>query len=256
MNSLQLTAYKTLAKKEIIRIFRIWTQTLLPSTITISLYFVIFGSFIGNRLGDFMSVPYMTFIIPGLIMLAIITNSFSNVASAFFTAKFQRSLEEVLVSPVKPWIIVAGYVSGGVVRGACVSILVTIISLLFVPLKIYNIPLLVATTFLTALLFSLMGLFNGIFSQRFDHVSLMPTFVLTPLTYLGGVFYSIDVLPRVWQTVSLFNPVLYLVNLMRFSFLGISDISIIYSFFILFSCVTVMFMLCVYMIQKGIRIKS
>eukprot|EP01047_Picozoa_sp_COSAG01_P003206 COSAG01_NODE_93_length_27013_cov_41.515791_7_plen_257_part_00 len=256
MFSVQIVGLLTIVTKEVTRIFRIWTQTLLPSVITISLYYLIFGTFIGDRIGTFMNVPYMQFIVPGLIMLAILTNSFSNVAATFFSAKFQKNIEELLVSPLSPLCILLGFISGGVLRGLLVGILVTGVSLFFVPLQIYNLPLLLTTGILTALLFALFGLFNGIFARRFDDIAIIPTFIITPLTYLGGVFYSIEVLPPFWQTISLLNPILYLVNLLRYSFLGMSDIPVMTALAVLFAFVLIFFCLCYTMIKKGIRIKS
>lgn len=257
MNSqIQRIALFTLVRKEVTRIFRIWTQTLLPSVITISLYYLIFGAFIGGRIGEFMGVTYMQFIVPGLIMLSILTNSFSNVASTFFSSKFQKNIEEMLVSPLSPMSMLLGFISGGLIRGLVVGFLVTLISLFFVPLKINHPYLLIATVLLTALLFSLFGLFNGIYARRFDDIAIIPTFIITPLTYLGGVFYSIDILPSFWQALSLLNPILYLVNLLRFSFLGMSDINVVLAFIILLLFVLCFFGLCYIMIKKGMRIKT
>ncbi|MEK9658076.1 MAG: ABC transporter permease [bacterium] len=256
MIQIQLCGLFTLMKKEIVRIFRIWTQTLLSSVVNITLYFLIFGSFIGDRIAPFMEVSYMAFLLPGLIMLAIVSNSFSNVASTFFTSKFQKSIEELLVAPLHPLIILLGYVSGGFVRGILVATLVTTVSLLFVPLAIYDFSLMILCISLTALLFSLFGLFTGIFANRFDDIALIPSFVLTPFTYLGGVFYSISMLPPFWQKLSLFNPILYLVNLLRYAFLGISDIPVRPALFTLSVMVCVMFGLCYWMLAKGIRIKT
>lgn len=244
-------ALETLIRKEIVRIVRIWTQTLIPPVITMSLYFIIFGSLIGSRIGEMGGFDYMQFIVPGIIMMSVITNSYSNVASSFFGAKFQKNIEELLVSPVPNWVIVMGYVSGGVFRGLAVGFVVTLVSLFFTKLSIHNILILIASVFLTSVVFSLAGLLNGIFAKKFDDVAIIPTFVLTPLTYLGGVFYSISLLPQFWQNVSLANPIIYMVNAFRYGFLGVSDINIYVAFGILIGFTVVFYSLCVYLLKIG-----
>ncbi|WP_303292010.1 ABC transporter permease [Marinobacter sp. SS5-14b] len=219
------TAFQTIVLREIRRFTRIWPQTLLPPAVTMTLYFIIFGSLIGSRIGDMGGFDYMQFIVPGLIMMAVITNSYSNVVSSFFSMKFQRSIEELLVSPVPNWTILAGYVVGGMARGLMIGLIVTLLSLAFTRLSIHNLPMVVVTVFLTSALFSLGGFINAMLATKFDDVSIVPTFVLTPLTYLGGVFYSIDLLPDVWQGVSLANPILYMVNGFRYGILGVSDVN-------------------------------
>ena len=219
-------AFKSILAKEVSRFTRIWIQTLVPPAITMSLYFVIFGNLIGSRIGDMGGFSYMEFIVPGLIMMSVITNSYSNVASSFYSAKFQRNVEELLVAPVPNYIIIAGYVGGGVARGLCVGLIVTLVSLFFVPLQIHHLFSVCVTVLLTSILFSLGGLINAVFAKSFDDISIIPTFILTPLTYLGGVFYSITLLPPFWQTVSLANPVLHMVNAFRYGILGVSDIKI------------------------------
>ena len=219
------TAFQTIVLREIRRFTRIWPQTLLPPAVTMTLYFIIFGSLIGSRIGDMGGFDYMQFIVPGLIMMAVITNSYSNVVSSFFSMKFQRSIEELLVSPVPNWTILAGYVVGGMARGLMIGLIVTLLSLAFTRLSIHNLPMVVVTVFLTSALFSLGGFINAMLATKFDDVSIVPTFVLTPLTYLGGVFYSIDLLPEVWQGVSLANPILYMVNGFRYGILGVSDVN-------------------------------
>lgn len=195
-------AFKSILAKEVSRFTRIWIQTLVPPAITMSLYFVIFGNLIGSRIGDMGGFSYMEFIVPGLIMMSVITNSYSNVASSFYSAKFQRNVEELLVAPVPNYIIIAGYVGGGVARGLCVGLIVTLVSLFFVPLQIHHLFSVCVTVLLTSILFSLGGLINAVFAKSFDDISIIPTFILTPLTYLGGVFYSITLLPPFWQGVS------------------------------------------------------
>lgn len=205
---------------------RIWIQTLLPSVITATLYFAIFGAFLGNRIGVVNGVSYIAFIVPGLVMMAVITNSYSNVASSFFGAKFQKSLEELMVAPVPHAVIIAGFVIGGALRGLLTGILSLIVALFFTQLPIAHVWVIVAFFVLTAILFSLAGLVNGVFAKSFDSVMIFPTFILTPLIYLGGVFYPIAVLPHVWQTISLANPVLYMINGFRYGFLGVSDVGL------------------------------
>ncbi len=214
-------AYYTLVRKEMVRIVRIWSQTLLPSVVTMSLYYIVFGAFIGSQISSVHGFSYIQFIVPGLVMMAIITNSYANVVSTFFGAKFQHNLEEIIVSPTPNWVVIAGFASGGILRGLIVGVLVLLTSLFFTHLVVYSFWILLLAAILTSVLFSLAGLLNGIFAKTFDGVSIVPTFVLTPLTYLGGVFYSIDRLPHLWQVVSLFNPILYMVNAFRYGFLGV-----------------------------------
>lgn len=221
---MNLTALRTIWIKECTRFLRIWVQTLVPPAITMTLYFIIFGNLIGERIGEMDGVRYIEFIVPGLIMMSVITNAYSNVASSFFSAKFQRNIEEMLVSPVSTFTIILGYVGGGVARALIVAVVVTLVSSIFVPLNIQHYGLIFITVILTATLFALGGLLNAIFAKTFDDISIIPTFVLTPLTYLGGVFYSIQLLPDVWQMVSQANPIIYMVNAFRYGFIGVSDI--------------------------------
>ncbi|KPQ27905.1 MAG: ABC-2 type transport system permease protein [Marinobacter excellens HL-55] len=219
------TAFCTIVLREVRRFTRIWPQTLLPPAVTMTLYFIIFGNLIGARIGEMGGYDYMQFIVPGLIMMAVITNSYANVVSSFFSMKFQRSIEELLVSPVPNWTILLGYVVGGMARGLSIGLLVTLLSLAFTQLSIYNLPMVVITVILTSALFSLGGFINAMLATKFDDISIVPTFVLTPLTYLGGVFYSIDMLPAFWQGASMINPILYMVNGFRFGILGVSDVN-------------------------------
>lgn len=242
--------------KEVHRFMRIWVQTLVPPAITISLYFVIFGSLIGSRIGEMGGFDYMSFIVPGLIMMAVITNSYSNVASSFFSAKWQRNVEEMLVAPVPNWVIVAGYVGGGMTRGILVGTIVTLISLFFVDIQIHNVWVIIATVLLTSAVFSLGGLINAIFAGSFDDISIIPTFILTPLTYLGGVFYSISLLPEFWQGVSQINPIVYMVNAFRYGFLGISDVSLVVSFSVIIAFIIVLFSVAMTLISKGTGLRS
>ncbi|MFB1016256.1 MAG: ABC transporter permease [Alteromonadaceae bacterium] len=250
------TALKSILHKEVHRFMRIWVQTLVPPAITISLYFVIFGTLIGSRIGDMGGIDYMSFIVPGLIMMSVITNSYSNVASSFFSAKWQRNVEEMLVAPVPNWVIVAGYVGGGMIRGMLVGLIVTVVSLLFVDLQIHNIWVIIATVCLTSAVFALGGLINAIFANSFDDISIIPTFILTPLTYLGGVFYSISLLPEFWQGVSQINPIVYMVNAFRYGFLGISDVNLTAAFLVLLTFVVVLYSIAMTLISKGIGLRS
>jgi len=249
-------AYYTLVRKEIVRMMRIWSQTFLPSVVTTTLYYTIFGAFIGSQIAPIHGFSYMQFIIPGLVMMAVITNSYSNVVGGFFGMKFQKNFEEIMVSPTPHFVVVLGFVSGGVIRGLLVGILVLLTALFFTPLTIFSFATLLGAAVLTSVLFSLAGLLNGIFAKGFDGISIVPTFVLTPLTYLGGVFYSIDLLPDFWRTVSLFNPILYMVNAFRYGFLGISDTPILLSFGILIGLTVVLFVAAIMLFQRGIGMRN
>lgn len=227
MNNQQIyVAFETIVTKEIRRFMRIWVQTLLPPAITMCLYFVIFGNIVGSRVGKMGGFDYMQYIVPGLIMMSVITNSYSNVVSSFYSAKFQRSIEELLVSPVPHHVILSGFVVGGIVRGLCVGLIVTILSLFFTHLDIHHLFVIMYSVLITATLFSLGGFVNAVFAKSFDDISIVPTFILTPLTYLGGVFYSIDNLSPFFQTVSMFNPIVYMVNSFRYGILGVTDVNI------------------------------
>ncbi|MBM69919.1 MAG: ABC transporter permease [Haliea sp.] len=226
----QWVALVTILRKEVKRYLRIWTQTLLPSAITMSLYFVIFGSLIGSRIGDMGGFTYMQFVVPGLIMMAIVTNSYSNVVSSFFGSKFNHSVEELLVSPTPNYIILLGYVIGGVSRGLLVAVIVTLVSLFFTDLHIHSFTVVVVIVLMTSILFALAGFINAVYANNFDDISIIPTFVLTPLIYLGGVFYSMDLLPDFWATVSKLNPLVYVVNAFRYGVLGVSDVSLTVAF--------------------------
>jgi len=258
MSQVNWIAFQTIVNKEIRRFMRIWMQTLLPPAITMVLYFIIFGNLIGSRIGDMGGFDYMAFIVPGLIMMAIITNAYGNVASSFYSIKFQKSIEELLVAPVSNQIILLGYVMGGVCRGIAVGIIVTILSLFFTKLHIHNIFIIIGVCFLTAVVFSLAGFINAMLANSFDDISIIPTFVLTPLTYLGGVFYSITLLPEVWQTVSLFNPVLYMVNAFRYGILGsqATDVNVWFSFGMLIVFSVVLYVISLMMLNKGRGIKQ
>ncbi|RMF15356.1 MAG: ABC transporter permease [Gammaproteobacteria bacterium] len=249
-------AFITIVIKEVRRFTRIWAQTLLPPAITISLYFVIFGNLIGPRIGKMGGHDYMDFIVPGLIMMSVITNSYANVVSSFFSMKFQHCIEEILVSPVPNWIVLAGYVAGGVARGLCVGLIVTLLSLAFTDLQVHHLGVVVSVVILTAVLFSLGGFINAVFANKFDDISIVPTFVLTPLTYLGGVFYSISLLPEFWQTISLGNPILYMINAFRYGLLGVSDIDIGIAYGMILLFIVVLFSYSLWLLNRGVGIRK
>lgn len=248
-------AFATILVREIRRFMRIWQQTLLPPAITITLYFVIFGTLIGARIGEMSGFSYMDFVAPGLIMMAVITNAYGNVVSSFYGAKFGKSVEELLVSPVPNWIILTGFVMGGVARGLGVGIIVTLLSLFFTKLHVQHVFVTCAVVFLTSVLFSLAGFINAVFAQSFDDISIIPTFVLTPLTYLGGIFYSVDMLPDFWEKVSHINPILYMINAFRYGVLGVTDINVNIAFAIIIAFIVVLWVYSMYLLRtsKGLR---
>ncbi|MBM4216279.1 MAG: ABC transporter permease [Gammaproteobacteria bacterium] len=242
--------------REFRRIIRIWGQTIVPSAVTAALYFVIFGSLIGRRIGQMDGVDYMQYIAPGLIMMAVITSAYANVSSSFFGAKFQRFLEEISVSPQPNWVIIAGYVGGGVLRGLLVGLAVTTISLIFTHLPVHHLFLILAAVLLTAVIFSLAGFINGVFAKNFDQVNWIPTFILTPLTYFGGVFYSINLLPEWARTLSFANPVLHMVNAFRYGFLGRSDLEVGLAFAIMVLSAAVLFVIALWLMQRGTGLRD
>ncbi len=252
----QLIALLTITRKEVRRFTRIWMQTLLPPVITMALYFIIFGKLIGSRIGQMGGVDYMSFVVPGLIMMSVITNSYSNVASSFFSTKFQRSIEEILVSPTPNYIILLGFVLGGTLRGLAVGFIVTIVSLFFTDLHVQHLGITVAVVVLTAILFSVAGFINALYAQSFDDISIIPTFILTPLTYLSGVFYSISLLPSFWQDVSKLNPVLYMVNAFRYGVLGISDIDVTVALLTIVVFIVVLASAAMFILNTGQRLRS
>lgn len=252
----QWIAFLTLIIKEVRRYTRIWQQTLLPPAISIGLYFVIFGSLIGPRIGKMSGFSYMEFVVPGLIMLAVITNSFGNVVSSFFGNKFAGNIEELLVSPMPNYIILLGYVIGGVSRGLAVAVIVTLLSLLFTELRVQHPLITVSVVILTSIVFSLAGLVNAVYAENFDDISIIPTFVLTPLTYLGGVFYSISLLPEFWQGVSKLNPILYMVNGFRYGILGVSDVDVKWALVILVLFVAVLFAYALRLLETGKNLRA
>ena len=249
-------AFITIIIKEISRFLRIWGQTILPPAVSMTLYFIIFGSLIGPRIGSMNGFVYMEFIAPGLIMMSVINNSYSNVVASFFGAKFQRHIEEMLIAPIPDFIILAGYVLGGVARGILVGLVVTVVALFFTDLHIHNYLIVISVVILTAVLFSLGGFINAVFARTFDDISIIPTFVLTPLIYLGGVFYSIDMLPEFWQLISKINPILYMVDAFRYGILGISDINIVFAFSIIFVFIGLLGTWALVLLKRGTGVKS
>lgn len=248
--------YYTMLRNDFVRIIRIWSQTLLPPVVTTSLYFIVFGAFIGSQIAPIDGFSYMQFIVPGLIMMSVITSSYMNTVSTFYFAKWTKTLDEILVSPMPDWLVILGFVSGGVLRGLLVGLLVAIVALFFTHLAIFNLVVLVLAVVLTSLLFSIAGLINGVFAKGFDGISIVPTFVLTPLTYLGGIFYSVQMLPEFWQKVSLFNPILYMVNAFRWGFLGISDIPLSTCFAVLGGITVILLAVTGYLFRNGIGLKN
>lgn len=249
-------AFRTIVRKEFYRFLRIWPQTLLPPAITTALYFLIFGKLIGDRIGTVHGVSYMDYIVPGIILMSVITHSYANVVSSFYSTKFQRNIEELLVAPVPNWVILAGYISGGILRGVLVGFVVAVISLFFTPLTIQNPLLAISVIFLTSTLFALAGFINAILAESFDDISIIPNFILTPLSYLGGVFYSVDMLPPIWQHISLGNPILYMVNAFRFGVIGISDVEIELAFLMTGGFIFLLTLFALWMLHRGTGIKT
>jgi ABC-2 type transport system permease protein len=246
----------TLVRKEVVRVLRIWVQTIVPPAITMTLYFIIFGNLIGKRIGTMDGFDYMSYIAPGLIMMSVITSSYGNVVSSFFGAKFGRHIEEMLVAPMSNAAIVIGHVSGGLIRGLIIGMLVTIVALFFTKLDVQHPFITISIVVLSSIVFALAGFINAIFAKKFDDISIVPTFVLTPLTYLGGVFYSISLLPEPWQTLSKANPILYMVNAFRYGILGRSDIVISHAYLMLFVFIVLLFTICVTLMNRGVGIRE
>jgi ABC-2 type transport system permease protein len=253
------SSFYTIVRKDTVRMSRIWGQTFLPSVITSVLYFLVFGSILGSQIGEIEGVSYMTFVVPGLVMLAIVTNAYANTSFVFFVSKFfGRSIDEILVSPTPPWLLIAGYAAGGIVRGVIVGVLVLVVSVFFtgLDLSIHSTLIILAFAILTALIFSLAGLVNGIYAKSMDGISIVPTFVLTPLVYLGGVFYSIQSLPEWWQTITYANPLFYIINGFRYGFLGITDVSLAISTGVLLGMTAILVAINWYLIRTGLGLKQ
>ena len=254
--ALNVVAMKTIVRKEVIRVLRIWVQTIIPPAITMTLYFIIFGELIGRRIGDMAGFTYMQYIVPGLVIMSVITNSYGNMVSSFFGAKFGKHIEELLISPLPNWVILSGYVTGALTRGLMVGVVVMAVSLFFTRIEVQYPLIMLSVLVLTAVVFALAGMINAIFAQKFDDIAIIPTFVLAPLTYLGGVFYSISLLPEFWQTASKANPILYMVNAFRYGILGTSDISIVNAYVILVGFVVLLFSACLYLMNRGVGIRE
>ena len=252
-----LVALGTIVRREVTRILRIWSQTLLPPAITMSLYFIIFGSLIGRRIGEIVpGISYIEYIAPGLIMMSVVQNAYGNITSSFFGAKFQRFVEEMLVSPMPSWTILAGYIAGAVLRGFMVGVIVLLLSLFFTKIHLYH-PLVTFTTvLLTAIVFSLAGFVNAIYAKKFDDIALVPTFVLTPLTYLGGVFYSVSALPTPWREISYANPILYMVNAFRYGLLGITDVDMRLAYAVMLAFAVALVSISLYLLNRGVGLRS
>ncbi len=249
-------AFKTIVIKEIFRFIRIWPQTLLPPAITTALYFLIFGKLIGDRIGTISGSSYMNYIVPGIILMSVISHSYANVVSSFYSTKFQRNIEELLVAPIPNWVILSGYVSGGIIRGLLVGIVVSLISMFFADIAIKNITITLSIALLTATVFALAGFINAILAESFDDISIIPNFVLTPLSYLGGVFYSTDMLPGIWQTISMGNPILYMINAFRYGLIGVTDVDIQLTFIIIGGFIVTLTSFSLLLLHKGIGIKN
>jgi ABC-2 type transport system permease protein len=252
-------SFYTMIRKDVVRMFRIWVQTFLPSVVTSVLYFLIFGTVLGSRIGDMQGIDYMTFVVPGLVMLSIVTNAYLNTSFTFFSSKFfARSIDEILVSPTPPWLLVAGFVGGGVVRGVIVGTLVLLVSLFFtgLTLAIHSVFIILGFAVLTSLVFALAGLVNGIYAKSIDGINIVPIFVLTPLVYLGGIFYSVHVLPAWWQAITYANPLFYIINGFRFGFLGITDVSLVISVLVLFAMIAALVAVNWYLIRTGLGLKQ
>ena len=248
--------YKTIVRKEITRILRIWGQTIVPPAITMSLYFIIFGELIGRRIGEMGGFTYMQYIVPGLVIMSVITNSYGNMVSSFFGAKFGKHIEELLISPLPNWIILSGYVTGALARGFLVGVVVMGVSLFFTRIEVQHPLIMLSVILLTAIVFALAGMINAIYGQKFDDIAIIPTFILAPLTYLGGVFYSIALLPEFWQKVSAFNPILYMVNGFRYGMLGVSDVSLAQTYGVIFIAGAILFTWCMVLLHRGTGLRS
>lgn len=249
-------AFKTIVVKEVYRFVRIWPQTLLPPAITTALYFLIFGKLIGDRIGTIHGASYMDYIVPGIILMSVISHSYANVVSSFYSTKFQRNIEELLVAPVPNWIILAGYVGGGIFRGLCVGAVVTLISLLFADISVNNPLIALSIMLMTATLFALSGFINAVLAESFDDISIIPNFVLTPLSYLGGVFYTVEMLPPIWQTISMGNPILYMINAFRYGMISVTDIDIQLAFLMTAGFIVTLTLFSLLLLHKGTGIKN
>ena len=254
--NLQWVGFKAIVRKEIMRILRIWGQTIVPPAITMSLYFIIFGELIGRRIGEMGGFTYMQYLVPGLVIMSVITNSYGNMVSSFFGAKFGKHIEELLISPLSAWVIMMGYVAGAVTRGLMVGSVVMLVSMMFTTIAIQSPLIMFTMLLLTAIVFALAGMINAIFAQKFDDIAIIPTFILAPLTYLGGVFYTIELLPPLWQSVSLANPILYMVNGFRYGMIGVSDVSLLQSYGIIIIAGIILGGICLRLLSRGTGLRS
>jgi ABC-2 type transport system permease protein len=251
-----LVALQTIVRREVHRILRIWGQTLVPPAITMTLYFVIFGNLIGSRIGEMGGHRYIDYIVPGLIMMSVIQNAYGNIVSSFFGAKFQRFVEEMLIAPMPNWVILTGYLAGSLLRGLMVGGLVLAISLFFTRIHLHHALVTLTTVVLTSVVFALAGFVNAIYARKFDDIAIIPTFVLTPLTYLGGVFYSVDLLPPFWQQVSHLNPIFYMVNAFRYGLLGTSDVDIVTAYLVMLAFAVLLGILALNLLKRGVGLRS
>tara|TARA_R110000868_G_scaffold8205_3_gene42666 strand:- start:255792 stop:256559 length:768 start_codon:yes stop_codon:yes gene_type:complete len=251
-----LTAFNTIVIKEMSRVIRIWPQSLLPPVITMTLYFVIFGTFIGSRVGMLDGVPYILYITPGLIMMSVINNAYTNVSSSFYGAKFARNIDEILVAPVPEYVILWGYVGAGMLRGLLTGILVLIVATFFTHISIQHLPLMLLVIILSSALFSIAGLINGLIANKFDDVMIVPTFVIMPLTYIGGIFYSINQLPPFWRDISKANPILYLINAFRYSMIGSADVPVWIAMTMIAFFLILFYTVAITMLKRGYGLRS
>ncbi len=249
-------ALGTIVRREIMRILRIWAQTLVPPAITMTLYFLIFGGLIGSRIGDMGGYTYMEFIVPGLVMMSVIQNSYGNISSSFFGAKFGRHIEELLVSPMPNWVILGGYVAGAVLRGVLVGVIVLLIAMCFTTVRMPHPLVTLTTVLLGATIFSLAGFINAVYAKKFDDVAIVPTFILTPLTYLGGVFYSVKLLPPWAEAATHANPIFYMVNAFRYGLLGTSDVPVAVAYTLMLAFVIGLGGLALWLLKRGVGLRS
>jgi len=249
-------AYKTIVVKEVLRFMRIWVQTIVPPAVTTALYFIIFGELIGAQLGNIQGHSYMDYIVPGIILMSVLTHAYSNVVSSFYSTKFHHNIEELLIAPVPNAVILFGYVTGGIIRGLIVGVVVTLVAMCFTDINIHDYGVAISVAILTAALFALAGFINAVFAKSFDDISIIPAFVLTPLTYLGGIFYSMEMLPSFWQSVSLINPILYMVNTFRYGLLGITDIRLGIAYTLILFFIGLLSIFALWLLKKGVGIKQ
>ena len=249
-------AYKTIVTKEILRFVRIWVQTIIPPVITTSLYLLIFGGLMGGRIGQMQGIEYIDFIVPGIILMTVIMQSYANTVSSSFMTKYNNSFEELLVSTTPNWIILLGFVSGGIARGFCVGLAVTFTISFFVKIKIFSLLIIAITFFLTSIMFALAGFINAVFARTFDDISIIPNFVLLPLTYLGGMFYSIDILPSFWRNLSAFTPIYYMMDAFRLGFLGIGSVELWKAFLVPILMIIILALLANALLNRGVSIKT